>query len=192
VGRADRRGTVPRIQAAAARHEEEGRDNRDDLPRRCRSTTRRGRARCTGISPTEPHAPADAAELRNHRELPEPEARFDRPRGCPPVPVRGTASSSARRRGPVIVRIVARRSPRSRLRPRIPPPRPCRGDAAKQTHRGRANVRANRELVEAVGQSEPNATAPWPGAGDREGWQVRATWNRSEELQEPFFHLHGA
>ena len=103
-----------RLRPLLARHEEEERDNRDDLPRRVSFDDS---AEGERVHRYQAHWSRTLlrtlAELRDHRGLPEPEARPEADRGgCPPVPVRGAARASTRRRGPVIVRIIAPAGPR--------------------------------------------------------------------------------
>ena len=137
-----------RIRPLLARHEDEERDNRDDLPRRVSFDDS---AEGERVHRYQTHWSRmllrTLAELRNHRA---PGARGS-PRtdrgGCPPVPVRRPARSPTRGRGPVILRILAPAGPRDPASGRgSGSPASGRGDAAKQTHRGRVNVRTNKEL----------------------------------------------
>ena len=136
----DRRGGVRPDQAAAgpARGGGTGQPGRPAPPGLVRRLGRGG-ARAPLSGPLEPHALPDPGRTE------EPPRARGSPRcqrgGCPPVPFRRPARSRTRGRGPVILRILAPPV----LEVPHPVEGPCspaggRGDAAKQTHRGRVNV----------------------------------------------------
>ena len=103
-----------RLRPLLARHEEEERDNRDDLPRRFSFDDS---AEGERVHRYQAHWSRTLlrtlAELRDHRGLPEPEARLEPATGAvPPSPPVELPAPSTRRRGPVIVRIIAPAGPR--------------------------------------------------------------------------------
>ena len=101
-----------RLGPLLARHEDEERDNRADLPRRLSFDDS---AEGEHVHRYQTHWSRTLlrtlAELKDHRGLPEPEARLEPPRRLSPRPRPWSRRASARRRGRVIVGIRLPRRP---------------------------------------------------------------------------------
>ena len=157
-----------RLRPLLARHEEEERDNRDDLPRRVSFDDS---AEGERVHRYQAHWSRTLlrtlAELRNHRELPEPEARPEPTTGAVPP------SPSVELPAPQLEAAVPSSSASSpRPVPVIPPPveDPSASPAAEATLRNKPTAdeptsEPTRSCDESAGQSEPNATATVAGCG---------------------------
>jgi len=186
-----------RLGPLLARHEDEERDSRDDLPRRFSFDDS---AEGERVHRYQAHWSRTLlrtlAELRDHRGLPEPEARLEPTTGAvppsppvePPAPRLDVAVASPAVSSPPAV-------------PVTPPPAevPPTSSAAEATLRNKPTAdeptpETSRSCDESAGQTEPNATANVAGCGGiaKDG-PMRGNLDRGQwSVQEPSFHLHGA
>ena len=171
-----------RLRPLLARHEEEERDNRDDLPRRVSFDDSAEGERVHRYQARWSHTLLRTlAELRNHRGLPEPEARPEPATGAvppspsvePPAPQLDVAVPSSSASTPEPVPVI----PPPAEDPAVPPP-------AEAMVRNKPTVdeptsEPTRSCDESAGQGEPNSTATAAGCGQK-------------SCQEPFFQLRVA